>query len=65
MKLFGITGAGTFIFSWEDEKSFPGRDNNLSRPSKMSKGLIGSYKASVPGERTVIGNKRRWRKSKG
>ena len=53
MKLFGITGAGAFIFSREDEKNFPGRNNDSSRPSKMNKGLIGPQKSTVPGERTM------------
>lgn len=61
MKLFGIIGEGKFTFSREDEKRLPGRDNNWSGPLRMNKVLIGRNKTSVQGERTVVGNKVRWK----
>lgn len=38
------------------KKKFPDRDNNWSRPLRISKILVGRNKTSVPGERTVGGN---------
>lgn len=61
MEVLGIIGEGKFTFSREDEKRFPGRENNWSRPLRLNKVLIGRNKTSIRGVRTVVGNKVRWK----
>lgn len=61
MKLFGTIGEGKLNFTWDDEKRLPGRDNNWIRSLRMTQGLIGRNKTSIPGQRTVGGNKMSWK----